>query len=295
MLRAHLEADHCYVMDRWYAQFTLFNEIMPSAAATSAGCATTAATTCSEERPLSEAAARRGRASGRGRDAGRDRQGRYAARPPDPAGAGRSARRTRRRAAHGGTGRPPSDGVLRIATNLLDVPAEIIADIYRHRWTIELFFRFFKHVLGCRHLLSTIASGYRDPDLLRDHRLPADRLWTGGKPTLRTYEMVCLYLQGWADEEEYWRISKNSNPTPLKPALATDAGSLHAALQPTGADHCAALNIPLLTIDIDITGYITLPAILEPNRRGCVPFSFSCLGSWLFLAPARKTRRRFTW
>ena len=25
---------------------------------------------------------------------------------------------------------------------------------------------------------------------------------TGCKPTLRTYEMICLYLQGWADEEE---------------------------------------------------------------------------------------------
>jgi hypothetical protein len=54
----------------------------------------------------------------------------------------------------GGTAGPPSDGIIRIATNLLDVPAEVIADIYRHRWTIELFFRFFKHVLGCRHLIS---------------------------------------------------------------------------------------------------------------------------------------------
>ena len=27
VLRRHLEADHCYLMDRWYAQFTLFNEI----------------------------------------------------------------------------------------------------------------------------------------------------------------------------------------------------------------------------------------------------------------------------
>jgi hypothetical protein len=27
MLRSRLEEDHCYVMDRWYAQFTLFNEI----------------------------------------------------------------------------------------------------------------------------------------------------------------------------------------------------------------------------------------------------------------------------
>ena len=52
--------------------------------------------------------------------------------------------------ARGGVG----DGLLRIATDLLDVPAEIIALLYRYRYTIELFFRFFKHVLGCRHLLS---------------------------------------------------------------------------------------------------------------------------------------------
>ena len=27
-------------------------------------------------------------------------------------------------------------------------------------------------------------------------------LWTGRKPTLRTYEMICYYLTGMADEEE---------------------------------------------------------------------------------------------
>jgi hypothetical protein len=27
-------------------------------------------------------------------------------------------------------------------------------------------------------------------------------LWTGRKPTLRTYEMVCFYFIGLADEEE---------------------------------------------------------------------------------------------
>src|SRR5205814_6938376 len=54
----------------------------------------------------------------------------------------------------GGSTGPDSDGILRIATNLLDVPAEIIALIYLYRWSIEIFFRFFKHVLGCRHLLS---------------------------------------------------------------------------------------------------------------------------------------------
>jgi len=27
-------------------------------------------------------------------------------------------------------------------------------------------------------------------------------LWTGRKPTLRTYEMSCYYLMDWASEEE---------------------------------------------------------------------------------------------
>jgi hypothetical protein len=27
-------------------------------------------------------------------------------------------------------------------------------------------------------------------------------LWTGRKPTLRTYEMICYYLMDWASEEE---------------------------------------------------------------------------------------------
>jgi hypothetical protein len=27
-------------------------------------------------------------------------------------------------------------------------------------------------------------------------------LWTGRKPTLRTYEMICYYLMDWASDEE---------------------------------------------------------------------------------------------
>src|SRR5260370_35143613 len=27
-------------------------------------------------------------------------------------------------------------------------------------------------------------------------------LWTGGRPTLRSYEMICFYLSGWADLDE---------------------------------------------------------------------------------------------
>ena len=49
---------------------------------------------------------------------------------------------TRGRAGSGSSG-VDSDGILRIATNLLDVPAETIALIFSKRWAIETFFRLF--------------------------------------------------------------------------------------------------------------------------------------------------------
>ena len=90
----------------------------------------------------------------------------------------------------------------RLATNLLDVPAEIIALIYIYRWTIEIFFRFFKHVLGCRHLLSHSHNGIQIQTYCAIIACLLISLWTGRKPTLRTYEMICWYFTGMAGEEE---------------------------------------------------------------------------------------------
>ncbi len=53
----------------------------------------------------------------------------------------------------GGSSGVGSDGILRIATSLLDMPAEVIALISANRWAIEILFRFLKHMLRCRHLL----------------------------------------------------------------------------------------------------------------------------------------------
>jgi IS4 transposase len=102
----------------------------------------------------------------------------------------------------GNTGAGPSDGILRIATDRLDVPAEVIALLYHYRFTIELFFRFFKHVLGCRHLLSDDPKGVRIQTYCAIIACMLISLWTGRKPTLRTYEMICYYLMDWASEEE---------------------------------------------------------------------------------------------
>jgi hypothetical protein len=50
---------------------------------------------------------------------------------------------------------------LRILTNDLDAPAEEIADLYKRRWQIELFFRWIKQTLKIRHFLGTSENAVR--------------------------------------------------------------------------------------------------------------------------------------
>ena len=50
---------------------------------------------------------------------------------------------------------------LRILTNDLDAPAQEIADLYKSRWLIELFFRWIKQTLKIRHLLGTSENAVR--------------------------------------------------------------------------------------------------------------------------------------
>jgi len=55
-----------------------------------------------------------------------------------------------------GTGR-----IIRLVTNDLDAPAEQIADLYKQRWQIELFFKWVKQNLKIRHFLGTSENAIR--------------------------------------------------------------------------------------------------------------------------------------
>jgi len=83
-----------------------------------------------------------------------------------------------------------------------DLPAEIIGLIYRYRWQVELFFRWFKCILKCTHWLSTTQTGLTLQVYVAVLASLLISLWTGRKPTKRTFEMICLYFQGWAKPEE---------------------------------------------------------------------------------------------
>ena len=137
----------------------------------------------------------------------------------------------RKRSGHTGRGGPEQGEFLLIATNLLDLPAEVMALIFRKRWTVELFFRFFKHVLGCRHLLSHRANGIEIQVYLAIIVCMLIALWTGRKPTLRTVEMIRFYFTGWAEcrrtGRAYRQAAKTQSLTrranPAAPVVAIDA------------------------------------------------------------------------
>jgi hypothetical protein len=104
------------------------------------------------------------------------------------------------------------DGRLRLVTNLMHVPAELIAEAYQLRWLIELFFRMIKQLLGCRHLLSTKPGGVEIQMYLAIIACLLILIYTGGQPTKRTYEMICFYLLGWASLEELERHIEKLKP-----------------------------------------------------------------------------------
>jgi IS4 transposase len=196
-----LEPNRTYVMDRGFAKFELFNRIVETGSSYVCRIRDNSVYDIIEERPLTDAdrAARvlsdriisLGSDSSKGKLNHKVRLVVIEAKPHTSKG----------RAGTGSTGQN-CDGFLRIATNLLDVPAEIIALLYHYRWTIEIFFRFFKHILGCRHLLSQSQQGIEIQVYCAIIACLLISLWTGRKPTLRTHEMLCWYFCGMADEEE---------------------------------------------------------------------------------------------
>ena len=103
---------------------------------------------------------------------------------------------------HSARNGPEQGEILWIATDRFDLEAETIATIYEYRWTVEIFFRFFKHVLGCRHLLSYDQNGIELEVYAAIIACMLISLWTGRRPTLRTYEMICWYFTGMASEDE---------------------------------------------------------------------------------------------
>ena len=199
VLEAHLQAGRIYVTDRGYAKYDLLQKIHHARSSFVCRIRDNYAGETLEERPLSTEAQAAG--------AVRDRLMHLGSVPcrHDLVEAVRVVEvkcQPHPKRMHTGRGGPEQSGTLVIATDLLDVDADVIALIFKYRWTIEIFFRFYKHILGCRHLLSHHRNGIELQTYAAILACMLISLWTGRKPTLRTFEMLCWYFTGMADEEE---------------------------------------------------------------------------------------------
>jgi hypothetical protein len=85
---------------------------------------------------------------------------------------------------------------VRLLTSLLEVPAHIIAKLYRYRWVIELFFRWLKCVARIRHLMSNSENGITLQFYAAMIAVVAGYLVTGVRPGLYEYNMLCGALRG---------------------------------------------------------------------------------------------------
>lgn len=112
----------------------------------------------------------------------------------------------------GGVGRPPPEATLRevilldpnsgrpvrLLTSRMDEPAHLVGQIYRHRWQIELFFRWLKVHAHFRHLISRSQNGLELGFYVAVVAVMLIYLHSGRKPSLYAYNMLCAVAMGWA-------------------------------------------------------------------------------------------------
>jgi hypothetical protein len=190
-LRQTLETGRLYVIDRGYAEYQLFQDILDAGSQFVGRIRDNAVWEVVEERPRRLAARAAGVRSDRVVWLGCE-QSKGALRQPV-------------RVVEVVTGKVDSQGrpeVLLLATSCLALATELVALAYKFRWEEELFFRWFKCVLGRRHLVSESLDGLTVQVYVALIANLLLTLWAGKKPTKRTFEMFCLFFMGWATEEE---------------------------------------------------------------------------------------------
>lgn len=85
---------------------------------------------------------------------------------------------------------------LRLITNLLDVSAETVAQLYRYRWQIELFFRWLKCYARFGHLISHTREGVVTHFYVTVIAVVLMYLHTGHRPSKYLFALMSLVASG---------------------------------------------------------------------------------------------------
>lgn len=186
-----LQPGRLYVVDRGYADYELFARIVGAGSSLVARVKDNTAFVVQEERPPTAA----GRAAGVVRDVVISRLG--TSHHKD------HLRRPMRLVIVRVVDRDGKATELWLITDRLDLDAELVASAYRYRWTVELFFRWLKCVLGSRHLIAQNRNGVTLQMYAALIVSLLIVLRTGRKPTKRTFEAIQFHLLGWVSDEEF--------------------------------------------------------------------------------------------
>jgi hypothetical protein len=206
-LRRRLKAGLLYVVDRGYADYQLFQDVVDANSSVIGRIRENAVWQLLKARPLPARATQAGVQRDLETNLGCEASGKVFKQPM--------------RVVEVDTGRLKAvrkPEVLLLATDRMDLGADLVALGYRFRWSVELFFRWIKRIMGLRHLLCHSQRGVTIQvyvafiaSLLISRRI-------GHKPTKRTYEMICLFFQGLASEQELeehiTRLQQASNRKP---------------------------------------------------------------------------------
>lgn len=102
--------------------------------------------------------------------------------------------------------------VFQLITTREDLSAALISLIYRQRWQIELFFKWIKTILNCRHWLAESPEGVRMQIYCVLIASLLLMLWTGQRPNKRMVESLQWYWTGMADAEDLVTLLRRALP-----------------------------------------------------------------------------------
>jgi hypothetical protein len=103
--------------------------------------------------------------------------------------------------------------VFQLVTTRADLSAELIGLIYRQRWQIELFFKWIKTILNCRHWLAESPEGVRTQIYCVLIASLLLMLWSGQRPNQRMVESLQWYWMGMATAEELPMLLERARST----------------------------------------------------------------------------------
>lgn len=208
-LKKHLEKGRLYVYDRGLADYGLFQKVIDAGSSFVGRVQQNAIYKIVEERPLTKDGIAAGvefdrvvKLGGKVSGAKLSRTVRIvkAVVKNQPA---RGLRFQRKRVASKKTFRTSSDThELLLVTDRLDLPAELVVLLYKYRWHVELFFKWLKCVMGCRHLVAESEDGVKIQIYAALIAGLLIVLWTKRKPTKQTFLTLQFYFLGWVSDDE---------------------------------------------------------------------------------------------